>query len=1298
AFTWSDGWVRVWDVGSAEKPRGFDVKLSMACALDPRNAQIIHGEFSNGVNRLIRRSLPPDPKDWKPVGSPVNFSSRVAAVATAFATRESGQPGEFLAVALAEATTAGPKYSLELRNPVDGRSLGKPVPLAFAATPALAASSNGFLAAASESDASVLVFETAKLAAGETRPMERLDGIGRRVTNATWVRKGDRRGVRFADGLRQMQVLDITAGEVASDRTGWQSDAAEATGWKISASAQQTETRLRIAAPNGAAATATVSARCDAFATCPTIPGIDQPIVAAAATGSDDAGWLYLFDARTGERIRKLTGHTSAVTALSFSKDGRLLLSTSSDRTVNVWWLGDLDQLIGQIGLLRGLNVAPGDDGTLVVKELADEASAEIRRVLPVGRTIRGVVNGDEPLRTFKTAGEFYRFVAESPANTQITLRTNAGDVAATIGQAIDERKPLFTLFFEDDVAAGRVSWIGWSPLGPFESSDRLVERLVGWHFNPLQPNEPVRFADLGEYREAFFGRGLLSALVTTGRVPDQWPPVQPKVSALFRDADGNPQLPDEGQSLDVEAVPAELIVEVAGVPADRVATVRWKAEEGEALEMTPAADARGVWTADLSDLRLAAGDHDLEYSAEGDGFNVVRGRVTLRMRPAAAAAPRPPELPRIVLRNPLSGTEFFDSDDGSVPPVKIEARVEAYRGPLPLEVEFLQNGEAMTANGQAVRVKLAPSDAPSIVSAEARLVPGINRVEARLVGPQGPVGSGGSVVVTRLRPPFITSLSAPEETEAAAVELTAIVRSASELKPDNVRMIVNGVSVAATGVVTEKGDVDEMWEVTIPGVPLARASNAIAVSIANADGVSRKPAEIIVARVSPAPKPVVVEFVNVPSDSTIANRELPIRMVVRASSPLTQVTFSLNGLNESLPIPEPTTAGAYHFERSLTLRAAVNTLRFTVTARDGGVGQAEARVSVIQPPVSIEIDRLVSSDGQELSPVVRDDGTVGVMGSVPTDLGTLHGRIVWSTASETPADGNVYLHSWVNGFLQSSRRVSIAGESLEHPFQIDVALNRRTGNRVRLELPALAEEEGGHRQIVLDCSDPDARQRVHLLAIGVDVPKAERDQFTSSVVESLRGGQKDDSKEDLVLYPALVGDVYAGDLLARLQLFRHRPPEPGAAHDVLLIYFRGQEASKQQGHFVLVTSDSTADPTSDESAVTSRRLSDLLEETRGAHLLFLDVAQYDVTAQPPPEWPRDSHLGVLRNVWLDQGPVPAEYSLMTELRQASRSERRLRRIADAIERNSRGRERQMFDPYIPPDLTELVLLGSDGG
>jgi WD40 repeat protein len=57
------------------------------------------------------------------------------------------------------------------------------------------------------------------------------------------------------------------------------------------------------------------------------------------ATGSTD-GTVHLWDARSGEAEGTFSGHTGAVTFLTFSADGRTLFSGSADRTVKQWDLG----------------------------------------------------------------------------------------------------------------------------------------------------------------------------------------------------------------------------------------------------------------------------------------------------------------------------------------------------------------------------------------------------------------------------------------------------------------------------------------------------------------------------------------------------------------------------------------------------------------------------------------------------------------------------------------------------------------------------------------------------------------------------------------------------------------------------------------------------------------------------------------------------------------------------------------------------------------------------------------------
>jgi WD40 repeat protein len=61
-----------------------------------------------------------------------------------------------------------------------------------------------------------------------------------------------------------------------------------------------------------------------------------------ASAGEDSV--VRVWDSHTGKLVRNFRSHTGLVSSLSFSPDGRLLVSGSRDHTVKVWDLTQLDK------------------------------------------------------------------------------------------------------------------------------------------------------------------------------------------------------------------------------------------------------------------------------------------------------------------------------------------------------------------------------------------------------------------------------------------------------------------------------------------------------------------------------------------------------------------------------------------------------------------------------------------------------------------------------------------------------------------------------------------------------------------------------------------------------------------------------------------------------------------------------------------------------------------------------------------------------------------------------------------
>jgi WD40 repeat protein len=531
--------------------------------------------------------------------------------------------------------------------------------------PAVAAAPGGeYLAVAGNSAHEIRVYAVKDLLAGRDA-FQRLRSAGAAHQYVAFVTRGEdaglllseapagKKGAEARDPKGGDLIFDFTKRELSDDGRGWKAAAPNRTGWAVELTAAKVEDG-KVTRPESVtvrqgdkvvrrldlAADETV----DDYALLPGKP----PLLALALQEAGEPR-LYLYDLSTGDRLRRYTWHTDRIRALAFSGDGRLLASVADDQTACVWSLTQLDMILGRHGALKGVAVKEGDSGKGVVVTAVDAAGPAGGK-LTKDDVIEGIVEG-ENLKPFATPRAYYEGVADVRPGREVTLRVRAPgakprEVVLPVGQGVDERKPLLSLFVTRGGKAAEREWVGWSPYGPYEASGRKAERHIGWHFNTGKPAAPASFALADEYRKRYYREGILKHLVAKGSLApavEAWQKEERAKPAprptLEMDLDGAEAglVPDARGEVVLRRPPRALALRMGGgFPEDRVASLRWDVG-GEAKPLRPVA---GRWEADLSGVTWRRQAYTLRVvlrTAEEEPREYVK-EVALRYRPEAPA------------------------------------------------------------------------------------------------------------------------------------------------------------------------------------------------------------------------------------------------------------------------------------------------------------------------------------------------------------------------------------------------------------------------------------------------------------------------------------------------------------------------------------------------------------------------------------------------------------------------------------------------------------------------------------
>ncbi|TWU40327.1 WD domain, G-beta repeat [Novipirellula aureliae] len=958
---------------------------------------------------------------------------------------------------------------------------------------------------------------------------------------------------------------------------------------------------------------------------------------------------LSLFDPETGNELRRLSGHHQTITSLRFSEDHQHLTSVSADGMVCVWYLGDLVDLIGKRSAIRSVKWCC-DGESIVVSEMDENAASSKLKPsqLKPGDVLLGMVGQDGSLQPYSDPEEFFQAISFLKPGDDVKLRVERNqqqiDVAEELGQATDERKPLFSFISSRRDRVGDLAWLAWTPSGPFQSSGPEIEAKAGWHFNPETPEDSVRFAPFAQYRDQFSGDSLVDELLANNRIPDVWPPfVDISMVARVIDAAGN-TVDAEGDLYEVLQQPDQILVSVPGAPANSIRKVTVSLDEHPAVSLSRSEQDAQIWTGKIQGELQPNFYSSLYVTAHSDRLPDGLKRQSWVVSLAASEpvdvdvdAPgidelRPPEREftprklRLTALNPLAPSDADPETDQQW--FELEASVDADEIEPLSKFSGLRNRDAVdledvTVNGNRVTARVRLPLGESIVALQ------MNSGDQVIESP---------VVQVKVKdPPTIESLTSGINDQNQG-SISLLVKSNQGLDKSNIRLRVNGIITTNWDFESAaNAEGENEWLVVVDSLPLSVGVNRIDLELRDDENeVCQRKSLSLVAMPLPEQPKIILSLAN---GATFDSPTISIAANIECAD-LDQVRCRINDNEIPVELPSSPESKTHLTIIEIPLTLGVNRISVTAEAKSGLTDRVTRMVSRIERPVELVAERFVGSEASAVELQLSERNSFSASAASTTATGTIEGYVRLPSSSDIDKETPKTVRAWVNGFLQSVVKLDVSEDADVLRFQIPVLLSLEE-NHVFLDLPGLVEDESSLAHVTLDCNNPSKDQTLHLLMVSTRVPWTKRKEFEKQVLNLLRVEDEKMPAFNRVIsgapvYPALTGDICRSDNVRQLiQQCRFELAGTQASNNTVLLFFHGEELRSADGQLCLMTRDARPDRAfTDSNLITSRYLGEQLEGIRCANLIFLDVTEHIESASVATAGdPSQPSLGILRMV-----------------------------------------------------------------